>query len=241
MTQPLYAQLADRLRRQIHDGDFPIGSVLPSELALADQNGVSRFTARAALATLERQGYLRRRPRIGSVVVASKPQSSYSLQANSTRDIMRFAEATDLHLVRSRDVTVDAVLARDLGCSPGEIWICVSAYRTSPETGAAVSWTDFYLRHEHRSAVPLLAPKRGSLKHLLEYLKAQPSHRIDQQIEACTTPKSVAEILGVPARSPALRVVYRSYSQGSLEQRYVAICYYPEGRFRLTQTLTRDG
>ena len=88
--------------------------------------------------------------------------------------------------------------------------------------------------------MPLLAPKKGSLKQLLEYLKARPIQRIDQQIEACTIPKPVAEVLGVPARSPALRVVYRSYGPNDLEQRYVAICFYPEGRFRLTQTLTRD-
>lgn len=240
MNKPLYAELAHALQRRIDGGEFPVGSVLPSELSLAAQHGISRFTARAALAQLERQGYLLRRPRVGTVVVSTRPQTSYSLQANSTRDILRFAEATDLHRVDTREVRADAVLARDLGCDPGEPWICVSTYRTSPETGAAVSWTDFYLPRGHRAGAALLGQGKGSLRHLLEHLKASPIERIDQQIEACTVPRAVAEVLGVPSRSPCLRVVYRTHGAGDVGLSYVAVCYYPEGRFRLTQTLMRE-
>jgi DNA-binding GntR family transcriptional regulator len=241
MNKPLYVELADTLRRQIDDGQLPVGSVLPSEISLSVQHGISRFTARAALAKLERQGYLKRRPRVGTEVLARDPQTSYSLQANSTRDILRFAQTTDLHLVDTQDVNADAVLARDLGCEPGEAWIRVSAYRTSPETSAAVSWTDFYFRREQRPGVPSLGQSKGSLRYLLEHLKACPIDRIDQQIEACTVPKAVAAVLGVPIRSPSLRVVYRTYSPGDQGHSYVAICFYPEGRFRFTQTLMRDG
>ncbi len=240
MAKTLYAELAETLRRQIGEGQFPVGSVLPSEIALSTQHGISRFTARAALATLERQGYLKRRARVGTVVVAKSPQTSYSIQANSAGDFLRFSEATDLHLVQTRDVEADAVLARDLGCTPGEIWIKVSAYRTSPETGSAVSWTDYYLRPEHRDVVPLIGQRRSSLRHLLDSLKERPVERIKQQIEACPTPREVAVVLGVPIKSPALRVVYWTYSEGDQGRYYVAICFYPAGRFRMTQTLMRD-
>lgn len=240
MAKTLYAELAETLRRQIGEGHFPVGSVLPSEIALSTQHGISRFTARAALAKLERQGYLKRRARVGTVVVAKNPQTSYSVQANSAGDILRFSEATDLHLVHSQDVEADAVLARDLGCVPGEAWIKVSAYRTSPETGASVSWTDYYLRPEHRDVVPLIGQRRSSLRHLLDSLKERPVERIEQQIEACPIPREVAAVLGVPAKSPALRVVYRTCSEGDQGRYYVAVCFYPAGRFRMTQTLMRD-
>jgi len=240
LAKTLYAELADKLKRQIGEGRFPVGSVLPSEIALSTQHGISRFTARAALATLERQGYLKRRARVGSVVVARHPQVSYSVQANSAGDLLRFSEATDLHLVQTQDVEADAVLARDLGCERGETWIKVSAYRTSPETGAAVSWTDYYLRPEHRDVVPLIGQRRSSLHHLLDSLKEHPVERIEQQIEACAMAKDVAAVLGVPPKSPALRVVYRTFSEGDLGRHYVAICLYPAGRFRLAQTLRRE-
>lgn len=240
MAKTLYAELADTLKRQIGEGQFPVGSVLPSEVALSTQHGISRFTARAALATLERQGYLKRRARVGTVVVAQRPQTAYSVQANSASDILRFAEATDLHLVHTRRVDADAVLARDLGCAPGEAWIKVAAYRTSPETGSAVSWTDYYLHHDDPGVAPLLGPGRTSLRHLLDILKGYSVERIEQQIEACAIPREEAATLGVPARSPAIRVVYRSFSAGGPDRSYVAICLYPAGRFRMSQTLLRD-
>lgn len=240
MAKTLYGELAETLRRQIGDGIYPVGGVLPSEIALSAQHGLSRFTARAALATLERQGYLKRRARIGTVVVARTPQTSYSVQTNSASDLLRFSEATDLHLVRTRDVTADAALARDLGCTVDEPWILVSAYRTSPDSGLAVSWTDYYLRPEHRDVVPLIGQRRSSLRKLLDTLKMRPVERIEQQIEACAIPKEVASVLGVAAKSPSLRVVYRTFSEDDMGRFYVAVCYYPAGRFRLTQTLLRD-
>lgn len=240
MAKTLYAELAETLKRQIGEGLYPVGSVLPSEMALSTQHGLSRFTARAALATLERQGYLNRRARIGSVVLARHPQTTYSVQTNSAGDLLRFSEATDLHLVRTEDVTADTAMAHDLGCTVGDAWIRVSAYRTSPETGVAVSWTDYYLRPEHRDVVPLIGQKRSSLRQLLDSLKQRPVERIEQQIEACSMAKEVAAALGVPAKSPALRAVYRTFSEGDLGRFYLAVCFYPAGRFRLTQTLLRD-
>ncbi len=240
MAKTLYATLAETLRKQIGDGIYPVGSVLPSKIALSAQHGLSRFTARAALATLERQDYLKRRARIGTVVAAQHPQRYYSVQTNSAGDLLRFSKATDLHLVRTEDVAADAALARDLGYAVGESWIKVAAYRTSPETGVAVSWPDYYLRPEHRDVVPLIGQRRSSLRHLLDSLKKRPVERIEQQTEACTIPMDVAVVLGVPAKSPALRAAYKTFSEDDMGRFYVAICFYPAGRFRLTQTLMRD-
>lgn len=92
----------------------------------------------------------------------------------------------------------------------------------------------------HRDVVPLIGQRRSSLRHLLDSLKKRPVERIKQQTEACTIPMDVAVVLGVPAKSPALRAVYKTFSEDDMGRFYVAICFYPAGRFRLTQTLMRD-
>ncbi len=51
-----YLQIADDLRRQLDNGEIQAGSPLPSEHALARRYGVSRGTARAALALLSAAG-----------------------------------------------------------------------------------------------------------------------------------------------------------------------------------------
>ena len=63
---PVYLAAADTLAEQI--ADQPVGTWLPSEDELAGQLGVSRMTARAALAELERRYLVRRRQGSGTYV-----------------------------------------------------------------------------------------------------------------------------------------------------------------------------
>lgn len=240
LGKPIYVELAETLQQQIASGRYPVGTTLPPEITLCETHGVSRFTARAALAALQRQGYVTRRPRIGSVVLSSNPQRSYLVQTNSASDVLRFSSISELHHISTEDVVADAALAADLGCDVGEPWIKVSTCRDSPETKMAASWTDFYLRPEHRSLVPLIGHKRGSVWQFMNELQQRPIECIEQTVEACKIPKHVAVVLGVPPRSPALRAIYRLYSDGDDGRFYVAISLYPEGRFRLSHTLRRD-
>lgn len=56
--QRLYRQISNQLRELIIDGEFPIGSRLPSERDLSVQLGVSRPSLREALIALEVEGYI---------------------------------------------------------------------------------------------------------------------------------------------------------------------------------------
>ncbi|MCI0687524.1 MAG: GntR family transcriptional regulator, partial [Sporichthyaceae bacterium] len=53
-----YQQVADALREQITAGILPPASPLPSESQIIDQYGVSRPTARAAIAALRAEGLI---------------------------------------------------------------------------------------------------------------------------------------------------------------------------------------
>jgi GntR family transcriptional regulator len=57
---PLYIQLASRLAAAIHTGNWTAGEALPSERNLSEGVGVSRITARKAIALLVEQGLIRR-------------------------------------------------------------------------------------------------------------------------------------------------------------------------------------
>lgn len=54
--QARYRQVADELRRRIQAGDYAPGSVLPSELELLGEFGVSRNTVRGAVGILRNEG-----------------------------------------------------------------------------------------------------------------------------------------------------------------------------------------
>ncbi len=55
---PQYRDIAAELMRRIIDGEFPVGSHLPSEQLLADQSGASRSTVRRALLAVSRRGLI---------------------------------------------------------------------------------------------------------------------------------------------------------------------------------------
>ncbi|MBN3821787.1 GntR family transcriptional regulator, partial [Paraburkholderia sp. Se-20369] len=65
---PLYLQLARNLANAIHGGAWQAGEALPSERLLSASVGVSRITARRALALLVEQGLITRTRGAGSFI-----------------------------------------------------------------------------------------------------------------------------------------------------------------------------
>jgi len=64
----VFRQLADILRSGIESGQYRPGQMLPSETQLMGDHGLSRATARLALAELRKEGLIVTVPRLGSYV-----------------------------------------------------------------------------------------------------------------------------------------------------------------------------
>ena len=67
--------LAEKLAQKILTGEYPPESILPGEMELGEQFGVSRTAVREAVKTLAAKGMLLPRPRIGTRVM---PRSSWN-------------------------------------------------------------------------------------------------------------------------------------------------------------------
>lgn len=68
LDRPVYKQVADDLRQQIHDGDLQPGEGLPSEARLGHEYHVGLNTIRAALAILRGEGLVVTERAVGSHV-----------------------------------------------------------------------------------------------------------------------------------------------------------------------------
>lgn len=66
-----YAAVVEALRQDIRRGLLAPGTRLPGQNVLGERYGVSPITSKRALAELERQGYIERKPRSGSYVRAT--------------------------------------------------------------------------------------------------------------------------------------------------------------------------
>ena len=89
--------LAEKLGQQILAGDYQAGSILPGEMELGEQFGVSRTAVREAVKMLAAKGMLLPRPRIGTRVM---PQSQWNFL---DQDLLTVDDAGKL---RSGDATL---------------------------------------------------------------------------------------------------------------------------------------
>lgn len=94
--QRLYRQISDQLRKLIVEGEFAVGSRLPSERELSVQLGVSRPSLREALIALEVEGYIE--VRMGSGIYVCAP----SMQRELRHDLS--GEEGPLELLRAREM-----------------------------------------------------------------------------------------------------------------------------------------
>jgi GntR family transcriptional regulator len=67
-AQPMYQQIAEKLRAQIESGELEPGDQLPAELELRDRYASSRNTIRDAIKQLTSQGFVETRPGQGTFV-----------------------------------------------------------------------------------------------------------------------------------------------------------------------------
>jgi len=236
---PRYLEMARHLREAIEAETYPLGSQLPTEAELSLQFAVSRFTVRSALSYLQKRGYLSRKPKIGTVVIAKANQIKYNVSGGSIADLLKFIDVTLVRPLQTEDVVSDSALRTDLQCGEKDHWIKVSAYRISSKTKLPISWTEYYLRPEFRSIVPKIGLKPGPLYALIEKAHGESITQIAQDIGACLLPKAMANILDAPADSPALRVIHRFCGEDN-RTLYAVISIYPGDRFRYVQKLRRE-
>lgn len=69
----LYKQVYDALRERITSGRYAVGDKLPSEGELSEEYSVSAITVKRALDLLRTDGFIVRRPRLGTFVTSATP------------------------------------------------------------------------------------------------------------------------------------------------------------------------
>ncbi|GAB2482907.1 GntR family transcriptional regulator [Promicromonospora xylanilytica] len=81
MSQPLYLEVYEKLRDAIHAGTYRVGDRMPAENELTKQLGVSAITLKRAMDLLRADGYITRRPRLGTVVVSETATAAASTRS----------------------------------------------------------------------------------------------------------------------------------------------------------------
>jgi GntR family transcriptional regulator len=241
MSETRYAEVARGLAEGIASGRFPVGSLLPTELELSEQFGVSRHTVRTALRQLQDLGLVSRRKRVGTRVEAARSAGGYNQSLASVEDLVQLA-ASHLRSVREiEDVVADRVLAKEIGCPPGTRWLRISSLRLDKDkTAAPICWTDVYVDAAYSDLRNVVRKHpRVLMSDLIETRYARRVAEVRQEIHAVGVPASLAERLQTKAGSPALRIV-RHYLDQRGDAFEISISIHPADRFKFSMRLKRE-
>lgn len=240
-----YAYVARVLAAAIAAGRHPVGSILPNELNLAEQFGVSRSTIRAAMRELQASGLVSRRKSAGTRVEAARPAregGGFVQILSSIESVQQFGLETERRIQHLTAVVADDALAAQLGCRPGSRWLRISSLRCVPNDASAppICWTDVYVDERYADAMGTrIRSYSGIFGNLLEEVSGRRIIEIRQDIKAVGVPAHVARALKVEADSHALEIK-RQYILSPASMAEVSISIHPGDRFSYATRLTRE-
>lgn len=211
-SEPLYRRVYAALRARIEGGEFAVGAILPKEVDLAQQLGVSRVTLRQALAILEKGGMVRRVRKLGTQVCAAQMASSYVQTMDGVDSILRLAGQTAMRIdrVSLERGTPDPGL-KGLPNASGH-WLRVDGLRRMQGQEEWSTGTTVYLDNKFAGIGPYLVDEVDSVYAFVERVYGLRVHSIRHQISSRAVPAATAAQLGMARGAPALQVLAWLYA-----------------------------
>ena len=115
---PLYAQVEKRVREMIADARYQDGALLPDEITLARDFGVSRNTVRTAMRALVDEGVLERRSGVGTSVRKDRLSSGVAPWLSFNVEMQRRGIIVEQLALRCQKMPTSKEIARALGVAP---------------------------------------------------------------------------------------------------------------------------
>ena len=224
-----YREVADALLGRIAEAHHPVGEMLPSELDLCQEFGVSRYTVREALRRLDELGVVSRRQGSGTVVQAREPQHRYVQAINSIGELLQYPEDTALHVIRDAPVTADKALTETLKCNVRKRWHWIEAVRRTSE-GLPLCLSHIYVAPKYAAIAGLISPDTPAVHALIEKNFSQRTNHVEIDMYAGAVSAEHAETLDVDEGTPAL-IVVRRYAESPGDYYEVSIIQHPAGRY----------
>ncbi|WP_017348379.1 GntR family transcriptional regulator [Pantoea sp. A4] len=236
-----YLVVARALSDAINNGQYPVGSLLPTEFELSEMYQVSRHTVRAAIARLQEQGLVSRKKRVGTRVTSSTAQQGYSQALASLSDLAHLAQTQTREIKTVEHFIAELSVAKALGLEPGRKYFRVSSIRTDSEhPGQPICWTDVYAPEEYAAVIPLAKERKGVLiAAIIEMEFGQTISTVEQRVEAVLLTETLAQVLNSPAGEPALQIT-RIYRDQDNQMMARSVTIHPRERFTLVMQIARE-
>lgn len=226
-TAPAYQRIKDHVLQQIRGGAWTEGMLIPTELVLCKQFGVSRMTVHRALRELTADQVLLRYQGSGTYVAPAKIPSTLIEIRSIAQDIRDRGHRHSCHVLRLERTTVSTTQAQRFHLPVGAplFHSIIVHYENAEPIQLEDRVVDArrlpdYLQQDWTRTTPN------------EYLmRAAPEPTGRYTIEVKLPPPGVAEPLDIPAEQPCLVLDRTTFSGGTFASQ--AVMWYPGNRYKL--------
>lgn len=241
MSIALYQRISEDLLQKISAGALPVGTLLPTEMALMESYRTSRNTVRMALQQLQARGLISRRRNRGTMVEALPGgAATFTQSLSSLEGLVTLASTAQREILGSDTVVLDTATAKTLQCPPGSRWQHIYLVRREAGKPRPLGWTDAYVDPHYRQIRELAEKHPGALfTDLIETAYGRRIETVEQTVSSCAVSQDMAQVLAVAKGTPALRVL-RHYRDAARNLVVVTKSLYPENRYSMTTTLVRS-
>jgi len=244
--QPLYAALAQTLMRDIARKRYPVGSLLPTEDAIASRYAVSRHTVRQALRELKEEGVISSHAGIGTRVRAPSESPRVFGGINTIGDLLQFAESTEMRVVGRKEMVADAAFAAEYNCKPGQAWLQLTLLRKVADQKRPLGHVQAYVRPEYAEAVSREKTYTRPVYAVIEEHYGVRVVEVQQEITAVNLDGVIARALRAAEGQAAMRIT-RYFLDRNGTTMEISVGHYPSGlytqrsRFRAHRGERDDG
>jgi GntR family transcriptional regulator len=220
---PLYYQLAEAVLEHIRRGDLEPGVQLPAERNLAEGVGISRMTARQAVAHLVSQGALEVRHGIGTFVAEPKLTYDPSHLRGFSEEMLRQGGAVSSTVLEQTVLHPPRAVAAALAIDPDEPVMKLVRIRSlngAPlllETSFVLQRQCALLEHENL--------QQGSLYAILADRCGIRVHHARQTIEAIVADDYESEVFSIAVGTPMLLLEGTAYDEHDAAVEYFKAVY----------------
>ena len=212
--QPLYVQTKALLERALEAGEWPPGTAIPAEVALAARFGVSQGTVRKAIGALAAENLLVRKQGKGTFVATHTEEASSSFRFLRIRRNDGRSEYPVSRLIDLRRGKAGADVARALAIKPGDgIYLL---RRVLDLGGHPVVLDEIALPATLFGGLTRarFAGYPGSMYGFFETEFSVRMVRAEERLFAVAAERTAAELLDVPSGFPLLAVDRVSFTYG---------------------------
>ncbi len=202
--KPLYKVLIDDLKKQIDDGHYKKGDLLPSENDLCKQYDTTRPTVRQALGELMRMGYIVRQHGKGSIV--SEPKTGLGILSlkGSTAGIGKQNLRTSI-VVKTHKIDWPADFPYELNEAQREAG-CLYLSRLRYVNGLPTVYEETYITNVDLPRFTMHNLEKNSLFDTLRKYHKVEIREGEQKIWAIKADKKMADILSIKVNQPVLHL-----------------------------------